>query len=46
MIFQIISEESLNKGNILFTGTLTECYEFRKKYTGTKYPSISIKKDY
>lgn len=45
MNYQVISEEILNKGRILFTGTLAECYEFRKKYTGANYPSLSIIKE-
>ena len=43
--YEVISEESDNtRGCVLFIGTLKECYEFQRGYSGSKYPSISSAK--
>ena len=44
MKYQVISEEAATKGQVLFEGSLKECYEFRRKYSGEKYPSLSLEK--
>ena len=41
-IYQVISEErDMTIGTVIFEGTLSECYEFRRKYKGNRYPSLS-----
>lgn len=42
--YEVISEEKNNRGTVIFTGTLKECYEFQRRYAGSKYPSLSIVK--
>jgi len=41
MKYQVISEDQTTKGRVLFEGSLKECYEFRRTYSGEKYPSLS-----
>lgn len=40
--YQVISEETETYGKVLFTGSLKECYEFRRTYKGRTYPSVSL----
>ena len=42
--YQVIGEETGNRGIVIFEGTLKECYEFQRNYSGIKYPSLSIVK--
>ena len=42
--YQVISEEIGKRGIVIFEGSLKDCYEFQRNYSGDKYPSLSIVK--
>jgi len=42
--YQVISEDKETYGKVIFEGTLKQCYEFQRLYTGSKYPGLSLVK--